>query len=368
MADSPLYTIPHPGIWATDAEWQDWYRAVEAAYAARPPDAYPRPGQGREAAENEIRLSIFDGARESEPITVPYTHHALVDRTADGHWLVISPAAERSGPREDSALYASDGRRIGVLPLGDGIETLLCAPDGTIWAGYGGQSIFDPPDNDGGPLSRGGLVQFAARGAPIWAFNGNVEHNGRSLFIHDCPVMTLTGTTLWAWVPNIGSVTADAPATLLVRIRDGTVSVFESGLDDGREIAVAGDTLLVAGSHFEDANRIVAARIGETRVTGLGRLRVDEVARAGSPMRRWPEHLIRRLYEFDQDPGPTPRLLRGRDGILHAVTRATWLRFGAKGVERAADPGDTPPFCRGFSGGWTVYAPSSLPPAPPTAD
>ncbi len=361
MADSPLYNISHPGLWAADAEWRGWYSAVDAAYAARAPDDYRRLGQRRKSSETEIRLSIFDGARETEPITVPHGHQALVDRTAGGHWLVISHAVS-SAPREHSAtLYATDGRQVGVLRLGRGIEAVLCSPDGTIWAGYGDQSIFDPPDKDGGPISRGGLVQFAASGAPIWAFNRNAALNSSSVYVRDCPVMTLTGTTLWAWVPNLQMKT-DAPATLLVRIRDGTLSLFASALDEGSEIAVAEDTLLIAGAHYEAANRIVVATIGESSITGVGRLRVDEVARARPPANRWPEHLLHFLYEFDPAPGTGPRLLQGRDGVLHAVTRGTWLRLESGSVAQAADPDDTLPFCRGFAAGWTVYASSGQPP------
>lgn len=360
-ANSPLYSIPHPEIWAPDAEWQDWYRAVQTAYAARPP-AYRRLGQGFGVIENEIRVSIFDGARETEPVTLPNSHDALLDRTADGHWLVISRAAnEKSGSEVCSGtLYASDGSRVALLPLGYGIERVLCSPDGTIWAGYGDQSIYDPPDEDGGPLARGGLVRFDSRGAPIWAFNGNVVHKSTRVYLHDCPVMTLSGSTLWTWVPH--RMMADEPSSLLVRVGNGTLDLIPSALDDGREIVVAGDKLMVAGFGYENANRILAASIGKAGVTGLGRLRVDQVARARSLSTRWPAHLIHYRYEFEEEHETAPRLLEGRDGILHAVSRGTWLRLNPEYAARVVDFGDTAPYCRVFSGGWTVYAPS-----PPSA-
>jgi hypothetical protein len=359
-ANSPLYSIPHPDIWAPDAEWQDWYRAVQTAYAARPP-AYRRLGQGFGVIENEIRVSIFDGARETEPVILPNSHDALLDRTADGHWLVISRAANEINGSQvyRGTLYAPDGSRVARLPLGHGIERILCSPDGTIWAGYGNQSIYDTPDEDGGPLSRGGLVRFDSRGAPIWAFNGNVVHKGIHVYLHDCPVMTLSGSTLWTSVPH--RMVAEEPS-ILVRVGNGTLDLFASALDDGREIAVAGDKLIVAGFHDEDANRILTASIGKAGVGALGRLRVDQVARAGSLSLRWPAHLIQYRYEFEEERETAPRLLEGRDGILHAVTRGTWLRLNPEYAARAADAADIAPYCRVLSGGWTVY-----PPSPPSA-
>jgi hypothetical protein len=72
--------------------------------------------------------------------------HPHVDMLADGSFLVVGACCRwaRSGPELNALAIDQDGRIFRRGCLGDGIEHLQVAGDGTIWVGY----------FDGGPASR----------------------------------------------------------------------------------------------------------------------------------------------------------------------------------------------------------------------
>jgi hypothetical protein len=61
-------------------------------------------------------------------------HWPKVDYLADGRWLVASTLAALK--EQNGRLFAADGTLTGTFEMGDGIEHIRCAPDGTIWVGY----------------------------------------------------------------------------------------------------------------------------------------------------------------------------------------------------------------------------------------
>ena len=144
--------------------------------------------------DGDIRLSIFDGAIETDAVIVPSGAHPLVDRTMDGRWVVASSRAR--GGEKNGRIYSASGGEEQAMVLGDGIEHLLCAPDGTLWVGYFDEGVFGGSYSGGmAPVSAGGIVQFDAKGRVLWSFNDQVKDEES---IADCYAMTLEGNALWS--------------------------------------------------------------------------------------------------------------------------------------------------------------------------
>ncbi|MGK6321355.1 hypothetical protein [Sphingomonas sp. DT-204] len=167
------------------AEHMRWWEVVNGGGQSR---EYPKVWDG------DMRLSIFDGIAETDVAVVPSGAHPIVDRMADGRWLV---AGSRAGEGEKNGrIHAADGWMKHEMILGDGIENLLCSADGTIWVGYFDEGVFGGPNKDGSwPVSSGGIVQFDASGRVLWSFNERVRENHS---IADSYAMTLSGPDLWA--------------------------------------------------------------------------------------------------------------------------------------------------------------------------
>ena len=235
------------------AEYADWWdRAQGGDLQARQPNL-------RDA---RLRLSKFDGAVETGAITVPAGHWPKVDCIADGRWLVVSIRAD---PDESNArLFAVDGTPAGAFAIGDGVEHVRCAPDGTIWVGYFDEGVFAGPDKNGGcPVSSSGVARFDSHGNLIWGFNGEQRAD---LFIADCYSLALDGNTAWC---------CPYPYFPIVRIQDGVVDRWRSDIAGARAIAVAGDYVLLAGGYNGNFDRIAVLRLGGDRAQQVGEARFD---------------------------------------------------------------------------------------------
>src|SRR3954463_4209039 len=73
--------------------------------------------------DDDMRLSIFDGAAETDVATLPSGRYPIVDRMPDGRWLVAGSRAVEG--EKNGRIYSPDGRRDHEMILGDAIETLL---------------------------------------------------------------------------------------------------------------------------------------------------------------------------------------------------------------------------------------------------
>lgn len=170
--------------WEAAADIDPWLRKPELRY-------------------DPIRLSVFDGGVESDTIALPAGAYPDVDRTADGRWIVdvtrrrgrIAGALHMEKSVRSGRIYAPDGTEHGAIALGDGVENMVCAPDGTIWIGYIDETAMKGPNADGRwPLSSGGISRLDRAGNPIWLFNRDAR-TGFDVF--DCYAMTLAGDVLW---------------------------------------------------------------------------------------------------------------------------------------------------------------------------
>lgn len=237
-----------------------------------------------------IRLSIFDGIDETGVTTVSGVHHPIVDRLADGRWIVV---AARCGPKEANAgLFNANGDRGAAFHIGDAVQHIQCAPDGTIWVGY-----FDEGACGGGAApSSGGIVQFDPSGDALWSYN---SQDGSGPNVCDCYAMTLSGTVMWA------STYVDFPISR--RTADQT-NIWSNQVAGARGIAAHADIVVLAGGYSEDRPRVAVVRLTEVAGEELGSLRFDAMENAA--------------------------MIQGRDGVLHVVSERVWYRMS---VERAAE-------------------------------
>lgn len=270
------------------AEHARWSTAVNAGNEARTfPDVW----------DDDLLVSIFDGVTETYMVTMPSGAFPIVDKMADGRWIVAGAGAAEN--ERNGRIYGADGRKEQELNLGDGIETLLCSPDGTIWVGYSDEGIFKGADNDGRwPVSTGGIVQFDAMGTPLWSYNHQVC-DGYAIF--DSYAMTLSGVDLWACFYD------DFP---IARISDGEPKFWTNNICGATAIAVGDDMVALGGGYEAHADCITVVRLEGKDSRKLGSLR------------------------FTPDNQNGARLLQGRGDILHVVSNGLWFKVA---LDNAAD-------------------------------
>jgi hypothetical protein len=203
------------------------------------------------------------------------------------HWCNI----EAKRPKK-SNLFAADGTPAGTFAIGDGVEHIRCAPDGTIWVGYFDEGVFSGPDKDGSlPVSSSGIARFAPDGSVIWRFNGE-EHP--DLFIADCYSLALDGNTLCCCPYT------DFP---IVRVKDGVVDRWRNDVAGARAIAVGGDSVLLAGGYNDKSDRIALLRLGCDRTQQVGE------------------------WRFQAGKLNAAHLLQGQGATLHIVGQECWTKL-----------------------------------------
>jgi hypothetical protein len=271
------------------AEYGRW---LKAASAGGPRPAYPSLWDG------DLRLSVFDGGAETDVAMVASIAHPFVDRMPDGRWLV---AGSRADPGEKNArIHAADGLVEYRMMLGDGIASLLCSPDGTIWVGYFDEGVFGARNKDGSwPVSTGGIVQFDAAGTPLWSFNAQVDSDR---MVDDAYAMTLSGTDLWACYYT------DFP---IARVRGGKPAFWSNRVSGATAIAVKDDLVLLGGGYGADAKRITLVKLDGGSSRELGRIATGPGKGGGAT------------------------LLQGRGSAMHVVSDGMWYRLKAHQAEAA---------------------------------
>lgn len=239
--------------------------------------------------QGEIRLSIFDGRSETDVTFVPPRQFPIVDKMVDGRWLIVSSRA--ASCEKNATIIGIDGKENIVFRVGDGVQTVLSAPDGSIWVGYFDEGVFASPEEDGtAAISGGGIVRFDANGHRLWSLNDD----GHSLpNVDDVYAMTTSGNALWACYYS------DFP---IVRVADGNATVWTNTITGAGAIAVDNDLVLLAGGYGADVSRIAVLQVGAGVAKQMGSLRYARSASQGV------------------------RLMQGRGHVLHLVTNGTWAR------------------------------------------
>jgi hypothetical protein len=239
--------------------------------------------------DGKAQVVVINESGACEPISIPLVRGLIIDRFSDGRWLVTS---SRAGAGEINArILKKDGQPIRSLALGDGIEYVRCAQDGTIWVGYFDEGIF------GGSVASGGLVQFDDFGRPLWSYNK--EGGGRKSFIADCYALTLDGNAIWTCFYT------DFP---IVRLKDDRETLWtNSKVSGSRALAVDGEFVLLAGGYEADAGRLALLMLAQGEAKLLGAFTCPEIANAD--------------------------LLAGHASMIHFVKNELWSRISVSDAQ-----------------------------------
>jgi len=180
-------------------------------------------------------------------LPVAYPH---VDVLADGSFLVVGARCRwaEPGPELNALVIGQDGRVLRRGCLGDGIEHLQVAGDGTIWAGYFDEGVFGN-FGWGGP----GPAPLGAGGIAAWSpdFDKTWELDPEEGLVADCYALNV----------GPGEVLAcpytDFP---VVRIEGRQVTVVPtSGVSGPAGIIARGDQVGVVGTYRDPSLLIVGA-------------------------------------------------------------------------------------------------------------
>jgi hypothetical protein len=267
-----------------DAEYQAWWkRAQTGTYRKRLPDLWT----------GKARLSTIIDNAERSAVSVPLVRHPKIDRFPDGRWLVASSRAsarKRSGlVIENASVLEEDGRLSHTFTLGDGIEHIRCAPDGTIWVGYFDEGIFADT------VGEGGIVRFDARGKPLWSYNEHIR-TGQP-FVFDCYALTLNGDELWSCFYREFPV---------LRVADGQKTVWANTVAGAKALAVDGNFVLLAGGYEKEPSRLSLLELGQGNARLVGTYERAEIENAA--------------------------LMQGRSSAIHVVNNGAWTRITVEEV------------------------------------
>ncbi len=248
--------------------------------------------------DTRLRLSKFDGSVEIGAIEIPSGSWPKVDCLADGRWLI---ASRRAVPLENNAcLFAADGTPAGAFAVGDGIEHVRCAADGTIWIGYSDEGVFSESSKGGSrPVSTAGIARFGPDGSLLWRFN---DEERRGLSIADCYALALDGNALWCCPYT------DFP---IVRVEGDVVDHWWNDVAGAQALAVDGDHVLLAGGYNDQSNRLVLLRLDHDRAQQTGE------------------------WHFQLPERKAARLLQGQGETLHIAGQGRWTKLSLTTIRAA---------------------------------
>jgi hypothetical protein len=232
----------------------------------------PREIQSLRWPNARLRLSSLDEGVETDATEVPTSEWPIVDRLADGRWLVV---AARARPGDmNGRLFDARGAPAGSFAADDAVRRVACTPAGVTWIGY-----FDERDN------ASALIAFDGRGEQMWALAGEP-------YALDCYALSATGDEAWA---------CTYPDFPIIRVAGTVAQSWMNDIDGASAIAGKDKHVILAGGYNADKGRVVLLRLG---------VRAEPVATF-----HWPAIMNR------------PVFVGGRDGVLHAVADGQWLRL-----------------------------------------
>jgi hypothetical protein len=226
--------------------------------------------------------------------------YPLVDVLADGSFLVVGTRCRwaESGPELNALVIGQDGRTLRRGCLGDGIQHLQVAGDGTIWAGYFDEGVFG---NMG--WGRPGPEPLGAGGIAAWSpdFEKTWELDPEEGLVADCYALNV----------GHGEVLAcpytDFP---VVRIQDRQVTVTATvGVSGPAGIIADGPQVGIIGT-YRDLSLLITGAIQD------GTFRESERVSLWAP---------------DGTPLPMARV-HCRDTVAHFFAGRKWYSFDLQGM------------------------------------
>lgn len=206
------------------------------------------------ASRPVVALATYVGSTSATSVTVvpalPVAH-PHVDVLADGSFLVVGARCrwQPAGPEQNALVIDQEGRIVRRGCLGDGIEHLQVASDGTIWVGYFDEGVFGnfgwgrpgPP-----PLGAGGIVAWSPELTKVWELDPDQG------LVADCYALNVSSDAVFACPYT------DFP---VVRITHGQPLVLPTrGVSGPRGILASGDQVGLIGA-YRDPWLMIRGRI-----------------------------------------------------------------------------------------------------------
>ncbi len=219
----------------------------------------------------DVVIALYDeaaGLRSATPVRTLPVAHPMVDALANGTFLVVGVRCTWSpeGPELNALAIDQSGRIVRRGCLGDGIQHLQVASDGTIWVGYSDEGVFGNFGWGGPgptPLGAGGLAAWSPTFEKVW------ELDPREGLIADCYALNVADGEVWCCPYT------DFP---VVRVAQREQTIFASGDVSGPSgIVVSGDTVALIGT-YRDPSLLVfgTVRDGNFSETGRSNLRMPD--------------------------------------------------------------------------------------------
>jgi hypothetical protein len=223
--------------------------------------------------------------------------YPLVDVLADGSFLVVGARCgwKEAGPELNALAIDQNGQVLRRGCLGDGIQHLQVAPDGTIWAGYFDEGIFGNFGWGGPgptPLGAGGIAAWSPEFEKVW------ELDPQEGLVADCYSLNVADDEVLS-CPYAGFP--------VVRIREPGHNVRVAptqGVSGPAGIVASGDEVALIGT-YKDPSLFVRGVI-----QGDAFLEADRV----------------HLWAPDGSPLPMARV-HSRGSVVHFIAGRDWFSF-----------------------------------------
>src|SRR3954468_18149238 len=193
-----------------------WYEVTRQSCAEERPDL----------SGARLKLSVFDGAKESADIEVPVGRWAIADRLLDGWWLVVSDPLDPAS-NINARLYMADGAPAGAFAIGNYVTRVQCGGRQHHWAGYFDASLLKGDTT----ISSAGIA------------------------------LTLDSTTLWSCFE---------PDFSIVRIAQGVVRSWRNEIAGADARASDGEHVLVVGAIGGHRSQLALLRLDNDKAREVG--------------------------------------------------------------------------------------------------
>ena len=227
LVDLPI--IPNGWGWAATGVGPDF--AVLLLAADTPFDAR-RAGRTSRYRLYRRTVGSFD-VFEFQHEGAAYTH---VQPIGDGNFLLVTPGIyEATRDKRNGDVWNSEGRLVGKILLGDGINNVQTSVRSEVWVGYHDEGVYGA----GEP----GLACFDAAGKRVLSFADSVADDDRVPVIDDCYALNVAADDD-VWVYYFKAF----PLVRLVDKRLGAIWPDTPGVG-AHAFAVGERTVLFAGDY-----------------------------------------------------------------------------------------------------------------------
>ncbi len=214
--------------------------------------------------------------------------------------LIVAARCNYNGgkPEQNAAVYGADGVLKRRFVMGDGIQHVQVAQDGTIWAAYFDEGVFG---NYGWnePMGASGVLRFDVNGEILWRF----EPKGNCGFIADCYAMNVARDATWLCYYTEFPIARIKP--------DGEICGWHNEIRGAHALATDNHRVALFSGYGEQKNRCVVQEFSD-----------DKMVRA-------------REIKLVLPDGEMPERVRviGRGSMLHFFIGTVWYQFDLAEVD-----------------------------------